>query len=330
MFRTSQRAGLTTTLLPLLALAFMTSLPAQAKSNKIKTGKDKTTVCHVTSSGRVIELRLPIQAAASHFGHGDYIGSDAGCDTGFPPTEETPLEEPPIEEMPVEEVPQSYRIMALGDSITEGVFGAQSYRKPLVDSLNNLACDYQMVGTREENLTPTDFISPHEGYSGHRVDFFVEGSVNAGNPGIDSIMADHMPDIILVHLGSNDMRLAQPVNAPYLANGLGGTIEELDALVTKIWNANAEAEVYIANVIPWYGTSSANANVTGDIQSLSTAIGTWVVNENDTRLHLVDVNSEYQSSYMQSDLIHPNASGDLFIANTFLTELNANGVCVAN
>ena len=217
------------------------------------------------------------------------------------------------------------RILPLGDSITEGILGEQSYRKPLRDALDLQGCDYRFVGRRTTNLTPTGFNSNHEGYSGHSVDYFTEATNS--NPGIESIMANATPDIVLVHLGSNDMNRNQPIFGGYSSDGRGGTIAEIDRLITEIWNSNADAEIFLANVIPWIG-GSANTNISSEIQQLGDAIEALVAGENDSRLHLVDVRSGFdQSNDFSSDGIHPNAFGDSHIADSFLATLNSVGIC---
>lgn len=213
---------------------------------------------------------------------------------------------------------KSYRIMALGDSITEGVSGEKSYRNSLATLLDNSTCEYAMVGGRAENKVATDFSSPHEGYTSHRVDYFLNEV--EGNPGIDSIISSHRPNVLLVHLGSVDMYVDQSVES---------TVQELDELITRIWNIDVDVEVYMANVIPWFGVSSSNKNIGEDSAALTLAIGRWVQTRDDPRLHLVNVNSDYVETYMQADGIHPNAEGEAFLANTFLSSLRANGMCPA-
>jgi len=211
---------------------------------------------------------------------------------------------------------KSYRIMALGDSITQGVSGEKSYRNTLVQLLDNSLCEYEMVGSRTENRVATDFSSPHEAYASHPVDYFLNG-VN-GNPGIDKTIPSYRPNVLLVHLGSVDMFVDESVES---------TIQELDALTTKIWNTGTDIEIYMANAIPWYGISKSNDNIGEDSAALTSAIGKWVEAKVDPRLHLVDVNSDYVEAFMLPDGIHPNADGDAFLAQTFLASLRANGVC---
>ena len=205
------------------------------------------------------------------------------------------------------------KIIAVGDSITEGVGGATSYRKPLTDDLNSTGCNYEMVGSRTQNRTGT-FVSRHEGYSAQPVQFFLDSV--SGTPRIDTMMTTRA-DVVLIHLGSNDARIDRNPDV---------SVSDLDDLVTRIWNINADAEIFVANVIPWYG-SSTNSNITADVQTLGNRIQTWVANENDSRLHLVDVRSGYSINLMQSDGIHPDANGDAHIADAFLSVMDQVDIC---
>ncbi len=225
------------------------------------------------------------------------------------------------------------KILPIGDSITQGTKGEQSYRKPLTQELDLISCSYEMVGSRLQTNRPSlepipVFESPHEGYSGHAVDDFLNATISNGiqNPGINSIMDSETPDVILLHIGSNDMTRSQPVQGNYNSNGTGGTIAEIDLLATRIWNKNPNAEILIANVIPWFGGSN-NPNIGSDVEDLGDAIEAWVSSENDSRLHLVDVRSNYLSSYMNADGIHPNQNGDAHIADAFLQAIEDNSLC---
>jgi len=74
------------------------------------------------------------------------------------------------------------RIMPLGDSITEG-FSSVSYRKFLIPMLDAAGCSHTMVGSKTATyLNATTFSSPHEGYSGHGIEYFLNLIDN--NPGI--------------------------------------------------------------------------------------------------------------------------------------------------
>ena len=152
------------------------------------------------------------------------------------------------------------RIMPVGDSITEGVRGERSYRNELVPLMTAAGCSIEMVGSRLDNNIPTGFRSPHEGYSSHPADFFINDN-SSGNPGINTMMFNNTPDAVLIHLGSNDMRLAQSITS---------TINELDQIVSKIQapENNPSAEIFVANVIPWFAPTPSNPQVELDVQQL--------------------------------------------------------------
>ena len=108
-----------------------------------------------------------------------------------------------------------------------------------------------------------------------------------------------------------------------LAQSVSGTVDEIDQIVTKIWNNNPQTEVFVANVIPWFGASSTNATVQADVELLGTAIEQWANNKNDPQLHLVDVRTQFSPGMMISDLVHPNATGEAHIADAFYDRLTA-------
>jgi len=104
------------------------------------------------------------------------------------------------------------KIMPLGDSITEGVGDSfeSGYRSKLFDLLESAGYNFDFVGTQSSGVSHTlnpDFDADHEGHPG----WF------AGPPSPD-IYGDHniadslqrylnlnTPDIILLHIGTNDM-----------------------------------------------------------------------------------------------------------------------------
>ncbi len=221
---------------------------------------------------------------------------------------------------------QSFRVLPLGDSITRGTQGDTSYRYELENLMGQDGCTYDMVGPFTNN--GSSYNGSYAAWSGARTDTFVRWVTS--DRYVKTLMEDHTPDIVLVHLGSNDINQGQPVTGAYNSNGLGGTVAEIEEVVTKIWNENANAEIFVANVIPWLG-SSGNSNVTSDMEFLGDEIEAWVAAEADSRLHLVDVRSGFQSGSMfLSDLIHPNAAGSAHIANAFWGKMTTEGVCAGS
>ena len=215
------------------------------------------------------------------------------------------------------------RIMAVGDSITEGFTpdrtGTASYRKEFEAVLNQTGCDFEMVGSRSRNYfaDPFAFGGRHEGYSAHRADNILNGL--DANPGIDAMMATNSPDAVLLHIGSNDMRIGQN---PLL------TSSEIEQITTRILNANGNARIFVANVIPWFGASTPNnPDVPTSVSALGSRITASVNAMGNPNVILVDVRSGFTPSLMQSDLIHPNADGEAHIADAFAAAVENSGIC---
>ena len=224
----------------------------------------------------------------------------------------------------IQAAPQPLRIMAVGDSITEGR-RSTSYRQQFVNLMNNSSCNYEMVGSLQENFPATGFESNHEGYSAHTTDHFLTGN-NSGrlnNPGISVMMATHTPDVVMVHLGSNDI-----FQEPNDGNSVANTIADLDTLISLILNANPNATVLLANVIPWYNLNDST-NISARITQLSGAIVAYLQANNRPNVRFVNVTAGYTPALMQTDLIHPNAAGDAHIANAFFNALDNSGRCGA-
>ncbi len=200
------------------------------------------------------------------------------------------------EPAPVEMV----RIMPVGDSITHGHRSVNSYREPLEDLLEANDCNFRYVGSQQRNYLHDGYRAPHEGYSGHTADDFLNGYYN--NRGIDHSMSSHEPDVVLLHIGSNDMNRGHSIS---------GTIVEIDQIINIIHQQNSIATVLLANVVPWYGTPQQSVRTLGD------RIEAYVKQLSDQRVWLVDVRSGYSRNMMISDGVHPNSTGEAHIADAF-------------
>ena len=222
------------------------------------------------------------------------------------------------------------RIMAIGDSITEGFDwpgdglsqNIRSYRGEFVNLMNNSSCAYQMVGSLQSNFPTTGFTSNHEGYSGFRADHLNNGFSDGrlSSPGISSTMAIHNPDVVLLHVGSNDMLGGQSILS---------TIADIELMIDNILAANPGATVLVANVIPWYSpiNNQFNSNIRGSIAQLGNDIIASLQNNPRPNVRLANVRNGFTPSMMQGDLIHPNALGEVHIANAFFDALDGSGRC---
>jgi len=101
-------------------------------------------------------------------------------------------------------------IMPLGDSITRGFSGSTDqtgYRRYLYLTLTGEGYDIDFVGSLFEPIPlPDDFDRDHEGHSGWSTDEILNGrplDPSAGNLAI--WLPESEPDIILLHIGTNDI-----------------------------------------------------------------------------------------------------------------------------
>ncbi len=207
------------------------------------------------------------------------------------------------------------RVLAVGDSITHGVRGQTSYRKPLNSLLSQSDCSYEFVGSQISNSGHDGFISPHEGYSGHTADHFLFGRTDGSgvNQGIAQSMASFDPDVVLLHIGSNDMRLGQNID---------NTISEIDQIISTIHQSNSSAVVLVANVIPWYASA-----VQAAVVALGGRIEAYVTQRSNPLIQLVDVRSGFAPDMMIWDGVHPNEVGEAHIADAFFDIYQRSGLC---
>ena len=110
------------------------------------------------------------------------------------------------------------KIMPVGDSITQGITSGVadeefqvSYRKALYDKLKAagyVVNDEIFVGTLFSGESVADFDPDHDGHSGWRADEIVAGRTGSGEGTLaDWLMAED-PNIVLLHIGTNDVSAA--------------------------------------------------------------------------------------------------------------------------
>ena len=212
-------------------------------------------------------------------------------------------------------------IMAVGDSITHGVLLPQasaSWRLPFTQQLDASGCLYEMTGSQITNALHSAFESPHESYSSQQANHFITGFTNyAGtNDGIFTSMATFSPDVVLLHIGTNDAIQAQDNQE---------TLAEIDQIVTTVLDAGGD--VIVANLIPSF-TSDFLVGVDDRISELGDLVDAYVAQLGNSRVNLVDVRSGFTEDLMFDDGVHPNDEGSAFIASRFFSVFNANGYCI--
>jgi len=195
------------------------------------------------------------------------------------------------------------RIMPLGDSITEGVLGSSDdtgFRRALYLSLAGAGYSVHFVGSRV-NGSPTDFDRNHEGHSGWRADQIRDST--------SSWLTANPADIILLHIGTNDISQGQTVSS---------TINEVNQILERIDAKSTATVVFLARIInrnDGYSATTSNYNV--QLKALA-----------DTRIAngdlIIIVDQEAALNYPSdlADAVHPNDAGYAKMAQCWFTTLS--------
>jgi len=205
--------------------------------------------------------------------------------------------------------PRFVRIMPIGDSITEGTSGDATWRYWLQKSLEANGCVVDFVGSRRGvrygQARFSDFDPDHEGHWG-----WTTAQVKAE---IDRWASDAKPEIVLLHLGTNDLG-SDPER---IAAGLG-------AIVTSLRLANPAVEIYLARLISAAGVPDEVMRRTNDAIARSGA-------EHDrpeSRLIVVDQFTGFEPRADTYDGVHPNESGERKMARRWFEALRGRLDCL--
>jgi lysophospholipase L1-like esterase len=203
------------------------------------------------------------------------------------------------------------KILPLGDSITWGINYGGGYRIKLFihavnDSKNITFVGYDMGNPPDQNAlgmlgdAQSSWVPNHEGHSGWTIqqdDDLVTGSSNANNDGVNysgkKVVADFDPNIVLVHLGTNDM-----YQMPDGASGRLGTL--IDDIVTDA----PDALVVVSSIIPFPSGAAA-------VDTFNQAVPGVVQQRTDAGKHVmyVDMFAALTNADLGGDQVHPNEGG---------------------
>lgn len=188
------------------------------------------------------------------------------------------------------------KIMPLGDSITWGVGSpsSSSYRAPLYQRLvgqAGYAVDF--VGSQRSGTLPD---TDNEGHSGWRIDQIAAS--------VDGWLATYQPDVVLLHIGTNDMNQNYQV---------GTAPQRLGALIDQILVARPAATVLVAKIVP-----ALDAAIQARIDAFNAAVP-GVIAARGARAKLVDLSGLAAADL--NDTLHPNDSGYARMAVRWYTAL---------
>lgn len=215
-----------------------------------------------------------------------------------------------------------HRILPLGDSITQGVYPAQSYRYRLWVKLINDGLPFDYIGSRTDNYNGNSgypnyagraFDRQHEGHGGWRAQDLIDGCTESdpcrtkfqGNLG--GWLSGYTPDIVLLHIGTNDILQGAPWYAT--AFSVWYTIQYLRL-------DNPKVTILLGQIIPINGrTQSAMFlnYIYAFLAELTTLPSSPVI--------LVDHFTGFNLLTLTDDGRHPNAAGEEWMATRWRTAI---------
>ncbi len=193
--------------------------------------------------------------------------------------------------------PDAVKIMAIGDSITQGDSNHQSYRYELWKKLVDTGVPFDLQGSLQGNFKgdpswpeykSLTFDRDHEGHWGWRVDEILSE--------VNQWLDQNTPDVALVHLGTNDVFQQQSINS---------TLSELTELVARLRVKNPKIKVILAEVIPSKQNNSKLNELNSGIVTLAEKL-----NSSESPIYLVDMGVGFDPNTDTYDGVHPNQSGE--------------------
>jgi lysophospholipase L1-like esterase len=197
----------------------------------------------------------------------------------------------------------SLKIMPLGDSITygEGIVSYGGYRNLLGALLQSDGYLFDFVGSQksaEEVLADAD----NEGHPGWRIRN-LKDDIDA-----EGWLETYKPDLILLHIGSNDLRYGNPVYAA----------DNLSALLDDILGRLPEVHIIVATIIRTrWGSDVKHLSYNNAIPRIAASKGPRV-----SAIDMQDVLSKHDFT----TLYHPSPRGYDKMAHAWEAAINALGL----
>ncbi|MFF0389070.1 FG-GAP-like repeat-containing protein [Kitasatospora sp. NPDC004615] len=194
--------------------------------------------------------------------------------------------------------PAPLRVMPLGDSITAGVGSTSGagYRLPLYNTLSGQSrYRFDLVGSWSGGAVGDP---DNDGHSGALIDEITQN--------IDSWLAGAQPDVVLLHLGINDLDRGDRTHAP----------DRLAALVDRIAADRPTATVLVQGLIPTTGQLESAA------QTFNAAVQAQLQSRADAGRKVRYLTPPALTTTEMNDRLHPNDKGYARMAQVFTAGLD--------
>ncbi|HET7544167.1 MAG TPA: SGNH/GDSL hydrolase family protein [Polyangiaceae bacterium] len=196
------------------------------------------------------------------------------------------------------------KILPLGDSITFGIQYEGAWRVELFTKAVAANKKITFVGSQMNGPAMAGgmaFPKNHEGHSGYTIDQMKPFAMTTDVP--------YMPNMILLHIGTNDTYGSSPAAAP----------TRLSSLVDLITSTYPNALLVVAKIVP-YPSQAANVKIIND------SIPDLVAKNQTAGKHVImaDCFTGFTtSSMLSSDSIHPNQTGYNFMGDQFYSVISS-------
>ncbi len=181
-----------------------------------------------------------------------------------------------------------WRIMPVGDSITEGGGTFSNYRYPLLKKLTDAG--YRVVYTGSKQAASPAGPLRHEGYGGKNAEFLATVMGRS--------FREHPADIVLIHAGHNHFIEEKPV---------AGIVAATESMIRAVREVNPRVIVLVAQVIP-----SGKLPKYSYIPDLNDALAKMAARLHDPKQPVAIVNQadgfDWRTDTI-ADRVHPNAQG---------------------
>lgn len=205
-------------------------------------------------------------------------------------------------------LPAVPKIMVIGDSISNGISDDMwSFRHPIQDRFRADGCGYDMVGPYFGLYNSSDpTVNRGRGFAGYDEDH----AARAGDQSwhntwfLPSWAATYRPDVVLILIGHNDLYTGSDISTP--ASEVRRMIEQVRVSVpdVDVWIGRPT----LSGLVPdWKMVALGNAYA--DVAaSMSTP---------QSPVRIADPQTGFVVGSMTGDGVHPNRTGDQFVADRF-------------
>ncbi|MFO1497495.1 MAG: GDSL-type esterase/lipase family protein [Verrucomicrobiota bacterium] len=209
------------------------------------------------------------------------------------------------------------RIMALGDSITQG-YGIPiegGYRTRLYQLLTGAGYTVDFVGTQVIGSNNSSLPDPqHEGYGGFNI-AYLDARIDVAFGSVDD------PDVILLLIGTNDFAGNDSVET---------AIDRYENLIAHIASLRPHARIFVSNLLKRTDSTPANPDANNDIETLFNPYVPGVVDHQVSLgkfVSFVDLHDAFgpccgnDPSVYLADGLHPSLTGYNAIADTWFSAI---------